>query len=231
MNKTQRKENPLLNVLLNIIIPVLILTKFSDPGELGPVYGLIVALIFPIGYGLREFIIERKTNILSFLGFASVLITGVIGLLKLNAEWIAIKEAAIPLIIGIAIIISMKTKYPLIKKLIFNDTFMNISTIHERLDQQGKREAFEKKLIKSSYWLALSFLFSAIMNFILAKIIVTSPAGTPEFNKELGTMTAYSFPVIAIPSTILLMIILWDLFKSLRNMTGLQFEEIIRSQS
>jgi hypothetical protein len=36
------------------------------------------------------------------LGFVSVLLTGGIGLLQLDPKWIAVKEAAVPAVIGLA---------------------------------------------------------------------------------------------------------------------------------
>ena len=68
---------------MNIVIPVIILVRFSGEDQLGPVNGLLVALAFPVGYGLYDFIVRRGFNPYSMLGFASVLLTGGIGLLKL----------------------------------------------------------------------------------------------------------------------------------------------------
>lgn len=226
-----KQESPLLNLLLNIIIPVVILTQFSGDEYLGAFWGLVIALVFPITYGTIDFLKQQKTNIFSLLGLISVLITGVIGLLELNAQWIAIKEAAIPFIIGTIVLVSIKTPYPLFKKLIFNDTFLRTDLVYERLDTEDKQKLFEKKIKTSSYWLSLSFFFSALLNFILAKMIVVSPSGTEAFNEEIGKMTAYSFPVIAVPSTIILMIILWDLFKFVRKLTDLNMEEIMRTNT
>ena len=134
--KKSRRENPLVSLALNIVIPVIILVRFSGEDELGPVNGLLLALAFPVGYGLYDliarggfdpvrlfralvrrkrpydFIHWRRFNPYSILGFVSVLLTGGIGLLKLPVEWLAIKEAAIPFIICAAVVISMRTPYP-----------------------------------------------------------------------------------------------------------------------
>ena len=70
---------------------------------MGPVYGLLVALAFPVGYGIYDFVVRRGFNFYSALGFVSILLTGGIGLLKLPVEWLAIKEAAVPFVIGVAL--------------------------------------------------------------------------------------------------------------------------------
>lgn len=75
--------------------------------------------------------------------------------------------------------------------------------------------------------LAASFLVSAILNFVLAKILIQSPSGTAEFNAELGKMTALSFPVIALPSTAIMLVALWYIFGKLKKLTNLEFDDLL----
>ncbi len=226
MNAPQKKESPLLNLIVNILIPTLILMKLSKEAYLGPFWGLVVALMFPIGYGLYDFIIRRKVNFFSILGFASILLTGIIGLLALDPFWIAVKEATVPLLIGLAVIVSLRTRYPLVKKLVYNDQLLNIANIEAKLAEKGNETRFEKRLVKASYWIAASFLVSAVLNYGLARYLIVSMPGTSEFNEELGQMQALSLPVIAVPSTLMLMGVLWWLVKSIQTLTDLPFEEV-----
>ena len=64
------------------------------------------------------------------------------------------------------------------------------------------------------------------MNYVLAKMIVTSETGTVAFNEELGKMTFLSYPMIAIPSMIMMFGIMFYVVKVIKNLTGLGFEEI-----
>ena len=100
------KPRPLIDLLVSIVLPSAILMKFSGDEHLGAVGALVLALAFPIGWGLYELIRFRVKNFIAALGLISVLLTGGIGLLQLDTEWLAIKEAAIPAILGIAVIIS-----------------------------------------------------------------------------------------------------------------------------
>ena len=220
-----KKENMLINILMNIVIPTLILTKLSSAQYLGPAWGLVVALAFPVIYGLKDFISNRKINFFSALGIFSVLLTGGIGILKLPTEYYAIKEAAIPGLIGLVVLISTKTRFPLVKTFIYNDTILNVEKIAVALKEHNKTEAFEKTLRIGSYLLAASFFLSSTLNYILAKMIVMSPAGTEAFNIEVGKMNAISFPVIAVPSMIIMVLSLMYIFRSIRLLTGLTFEE------
>ncbi len=64
------------------------------------------------------------------------------------------------------------------------------------------------------------------MNFILAKKIITSPAGSAEFNLELAKMTGLSYGVIAVPKLILTIMGLWWFVHQLKKLTGLALEEL-----
>ena len=65
------------------------------------------------------------------------------------------------------------------------------------------------------------------MNYVLAKWIVTSESGTTAFNEELGKMTLLSYPMIAIPSTIMMLGIFYFLWRSINKLTGLTLEDIL----
>lgn len=225
------KPRPFVDLLISILIPSLILMKLSGESNLGADGALILALAFPLGWGTFELIKYRKFNFIALLGLISVLLTGGIGLLKLDNQWLAIKEAAIPGLIGIAVLVSTRTRYPLIRTLLFNKNVLNVDKIHERLEQGGHTQHFETRLLTATYWLSGTFFFSSAMNYVLAKWIVISPSGSEAFNEELGRMNLLSYPMIAIPSMIMLMAIFYYLWRTIHGLTGLKLEEIMAAQS
>ena len=81
-----KPENLLVNLVCNVGVPTAILTWLSGARWLGPKWGLLVALAFPLGYGLHDFIVRRRWNFISIIGFASVLVSGGFGLLKLDSR-------------------------------------------------------------------------------------------------------------------------------------------------
>jgi hypothetical protein len=102
------RENLLLNLAFNVAIPSVLLSTMSKPERLGPVWGLVVALAFPIAYGIADFVRRRQANFISIIGFLSILLTGVFALIRLDRFWFAVKEAALPAIIGISVLASMR---------------------------------------------------------------------------------------------------------------------------
>ncbi|MCS0443412.1 VC0807 family protein [Vibrio diabolicus] len=225
-NTTAKKPNPLFEILFNVFIPSFILMKFSGDEHLGTAMALVVALLFPIIYGGMDLVRNKKFNFISALGFISVLLTGGIGLLELDTRWLALKEALIPGLIGLAVLGSTFTRYPLMQKLVLNDTVLNLALINQRLKENGKTDAFERCIMSSNYLFASTFAFSSAMNYFLATWIVTSPSGTAAFNEELGKMTLYSYPMIAIPSMLMMFGIFYYIWRQVRAMTSLETEQI-----
>ena len=224
------KPNPLTELLITLIIPSVILMKFSDPEQLGAVYALLLALAFPLAWGARDLLTRKKLNLFAALGLVSILLTGGIGLLQLDTQWLAIKEAAIPGLIGLAVAISAHTRYPLVRVLLYTPALMNVERIQRRLAERGNHAAFESRLRTATWMLAGSFLFSSVMNYFLATWIVVSPSGTPAFNEELGRLTLLSYPMIALPSTLILMIALYYLARSIRELTGLKLTDALNGK-
>jgi hypothetical protein len=225
-----KRENILVNLIFNIVVPSLILAKASTPDRLGPVWGLIIALLFPISYGMWDFVQRKQANFISILGFTNVLLTGTLGLMKADLKWFAIQEAATPTLIGLALWGSMYTSRPLIRQFLFNDQVMDVDKIYEALEERQKRPVFEKLLKSSTYLMIFSFALSAVLNFALAKWLLQSPPGSPELNAELGKMKALSWPVIALPSGAVGVWALWRLISGITKLTGLKFEEMLHAE-
>jgi len=223
----EHKPRPLIDLLVSIVIPSVILMKLSGDDKLGATWALVVALAFPIGWGLYELVSNKHRNYIALLGVVSVLLTGGIGLFKLDAQWLAIKEAAVPSIIGIGVLVAHKLGYPIIRKLLLNPSIFNVARIDEELHKRDNKPEFESRLDNANYLFAGTFVFSAIMNYVLAKWIVTSESGTTAFNEELGRMTLLSYPMIAIPSMIMMLCIFFLLWRTIKSLTGLTLEDIM----
>jgi len=226
--RKKQQHGVVVNLLFNIIIPTLILTKLSSELYLGPRYSIVIALAFPLAFGVYDFIKTRRANIFAVLGFISVLLTGGISLLELDAAYIAIKEASIPALIGIATLASLYTPYPLIKTFIFNDEIIDTDKVNAALNTHNSEAQFQATLRNATYMIAFSFFMSASLNYALAKILLISPPGSAEYSAELGKMTGLSFPVIALPCTLVMLGALFYLVKRIEKLTALTFEDIFR---
>jgi hypothetical protein len=222
------KPSPWLELAVTIAIPALVLMQLSSASRLGPVGALLLALAFPLAYGGWELLRQRKLNLMASIGVVSTLLTGGIGLLALDPQWLAVKEAAVPGAIGLAVLVSARTRWPLIRMLVYSPQLVDVARVDAQLAARGTTAAFETRLRNGTLLLAGTFFFSALMNYLLARWVVTSPAGTEAFNAELGRMTLLGYPIIVIPSLLMMAGVMYYLARGAHRLTGLELEQMLR---
>ena len=82
--KDAKKENTFLNLGFNLILPILLLNKgkqwfgsyLETYFENVAVGVLLLAIAFPVGYFIYDYVKRSKYNLFSILGLISVLLTG-----------------------------------------------------------------------------------------------------------------------------------------------------------
>ena len=234
----KKKENPIISIFFNLVIPVVILKNGNkllgfEQNFIGietSILVLIFALSFPLFYFLNDLRINTKVNFISILGFINVLLTGLIGILGekygISRSWFIIKEGIIPLIIGLLVLLSMKSKTPLVKELIYNPVLFNIKKINENFPENSNDD-FNKIFYHSTYLISASFLLSSIIQFFLASYIVTVDPGHSDFNNQVGTMTWVSYFVVMAPCMSMFGFALWKLIMGIKRITGLETNQIL----
>lgn len=253
-DKKTPQEHPLANILINVIIPVLVLSylskdpelqerlgKVAKPWHIGPLKALIIALILPFGYGVWHYIKTRKGNFFSALGLVSVLLSGGLtlylwnqnGTVKPNAGLLfGAKEALIPLILGIAILTSARSSNPLIRVFLYNDSIFDIPKIEKRVSELSAQSAYDRIILGATRLFAASFFVSSLMNLILAQwffIGFDSKAidALEKYNIIIARVTGWGFAVIGVPILFFLFFTLRSLLKGLENLTGLKDNELM----
>lgn len=220
--------SPLLSLIINVLVPSLILSKGGQYVALEPRNLLFLALTLPLVAGIYEFIRFKKTDFISIFGFISILLTGGLSLMQLTGFWFAVKEAAIPGLIGVFVIATAGSEKPIVHQLVYNEKLIDLPRVEQALSKGNNAVAFTSLMRSTTMILAGSFFLSAVLNFILASVVLKSPTGTPAFNEELGRLTALSYPVIALPSMAVMIFAVLRLVRELRKLTGLSFEEILK---
>ncbi len=243
-NANQKRESIWLNLGFNLVLPIQILRKGDDwlgeplAGRLGaPADGalvgsviLVIAIAFPIGYGLWDLRRRKRWNIISILGAVSALLTGGIGLIPgATAAMFAVKEAALPAILATVTVFTLKTKKPLVKLFLYNPDFLHVERVETALEERGTKEVFDALLVRCTWLIAGSFILSAFLNYILADIIVvTEPyENKTAFNEQVGAMMGWSFPIISIPCMVVTFFAFWQLVKGIKAHAGLGIEQVL----
>lgn len=234
------KENPLMNVLINVLIPVVALSALSKEGgkmwHIGPLWGMIVAVAFPVVYGIWDLITRKKVNFFSIVGIIGVLLTGGItlyvwnddGTVKPNAAFFfAIKEATIPTVFGILILGSHYTGKPLMRLFLYSPELFDVGRIEKAVAKRNENGNYQKALFRTTCIMAASFFVSACLNYGLAMHFLKGAEHSRiAYNEAIAKLTGWGYLVIGVPCMVIWFIAGWLLVKRLKALSGLEFEDM-----
>lgn len=224
----QPPPNPFLEIALTIILPSLVLDQLSKPERLGPLWALVLSLLFPIGFGIWCFAQKKGWNLFSILGFVTILITGSLGLLKLPAFWFAVKESTIPIIIGLAFPLSHRFGKPLINAMILQPHVINVEALQGAITTPEKRTDYNQAVFRASCGMGVGMLGSSVANFFLAMYLLggKEPA-TEAFMKGIAKLNWMGMIVIGVPMMVVMLFVFLRLLKQLQRITGLERDDLM----
>lgn len=221
--------NPLFEIALTIVLPSLVLDKLSKPEMLGPFGALVVSLLFPLGFGVWCWYKKTGWNVFSILGLATILLSGGLGLLKLPAVWVAVKETAMPLIIALAFPLSHRFGKPLIQAMLMQPHIMNVNTLQAKAaSSPWIKEQLDRSTFKASLGMGGGMVLSSIANFFLALYLLNGKEpGSEAFVKALGTLNWAGTVVIGLPLVVIMMVVFMWLLNRIQRITGLERDDLL----
>ena len=245
----QKQDNPLTDIIVNVILPVLILSHCSKGGDkawhLGPYVAMGLAVAIPLCYGIWHFIQYRKMNTFSAVGVGNVLLTGVITIYLFSNNdpetrkhaplLFGIKEAIQPLILGSLFLLTHKSATPLFNAFVYNENIFDHGRINKKVKINDKESELGNLLWTSTLLFFGSFCLSAVMNlgldfYFLHDLDPTASDWKELYNKDVGRITGWGFLVIGVPLLVVGGFILARMIKGLKSLTGLETEKILQAR-
>lgn len=228
MSTPSKPANPLADLLLTIVLPSVALEYLSKAERLGPFWALVVAALLPLGFGVYCYVTRSGLNFFSVLGLIAVLLTGGLGLLQLDAFWFAVKEASIPVFLGLAFPLSHRWGRPLIESILLTPQLINRPLIERTLATPQQRASFAALLLRASWGMGCAMFFSATANFFLAlHLIGGKTPGSEAYVKAIGTLNWAGFLIIGLPMMgAMFMLLMWFL-RALQKLTGLERDDLM----
>lgn len=250
MSAKAKEESPLTNIIINVLLPVMVLSYMSKdaglvdepkPWHLGPHKALLIAIIIPLIYGIYHFIKTKKFNLFSAIGLFSVLLTGGVTLYLWNPDgtvkpdaalWFGMKESIQPLILGGVVLASHWTKGPLFKEFIYNDALFDVSRVEKKVAESSLKEEYSGLVLRNTLIFCASFVVSAVLNMFLAHHFLGALDFTAEnaqelYNQGVAKITGWGFVVIGLPLMVIAGFIIFKHSKDLQKLTGLGKEEVL----
>lgn len=237
----------LLNVFLSVLAPVLVLDHCSttgpEPWQLGTTPAMCLALSLPLGFGVWTFVQSRKVEPLTLFGLLGTILTGVVTIYANTGGgeairpdtpwWYAAKEAVIPLLLCGAVMVTARRQDSLLRLLLYSDSIFDITSIEKAVAEKAQQEHYNALLWRSSLFLGLSLVVSAVGNFILSLCfllpVLDQPAAQQalEYNYAVSSMTWWGYLVIGVPLLLTLIGVLRHLISQLEALTGLDRDRLM----
>lgn len=206
-----------------VLIPTVVL--MFGPDWLGPTGALIVALLFPFGFAIGSMVKEGRPSTLSVVALTSVVLTGGLGLLALDPKWFAVKEALVPMVLGLAFAGSAWTRFAVVRVAL--DRILDPERTRAALDATGGHPAFERAIHRATIESGLVLVASAPLSFALAAWLVRAPSGTVAFARELGRYNLVSFPLVSVPVLLASGWVMWRAWTAIEAAAGVPPEDLL----
>ncbi len=227
-NRPAPKKNSNLvwvQMLVLFVIPIVILTRFSGPEQLGKTGALLAALAFPVAFELYNLSKRRKPSLASLLAIGGIMVTGVIGLLELSESWLAARRAIPYLAVSGALLVSILIKRPLVNVLL--PQVFDMDKILAVVRKKRLEAELEQGITRTGYLLCGFFVLLAIANYILTLVVMGGPA---EFNQDYARLRVVSLVAVSVPMLIGITAIVYYLIHMIERLTGLDFEDILKKK-
>ncbi len=214
-------------LVFGFVIPTVVLLYFSDDSRLGPLWGMVVALAFPLALELYSLSTRRKVSYLSIAAIVGILLIGAISVLGLNEQWLAVRRAAIYIVGAVAIAGLLRFRYDLIEKGLA--TMLDMDAIRNAIQKDA--DAKYRRLVTwtvSGY--ALLLLILGVWTYVLTIVFISAPTNSSEFNAQYAELRLLSLAVVSVPLLIGATGLLMNLLIKLERMTGLSLEQLMKKK-
>ena len=226
-SKKQSPRQLFVQLALNFVLPILVLTRFSTPSTLGPTNALLLALAFPVIYELYNIYRTKKLSWLSVIAIGGIAVTGGLGLLHVSPGWLAARRSIPYVFMSLVILISQRINRPLAEIALKRVFDMNIVQVCAK--KKGTAKKLTKSLTNISYYTSFLFGLIGLTSYLLSRLVVVSPAGAPAFNQEYARLRLLSLPFITLPLLLGFIAIIWYLLHKIEKLTGLDSDDYTRS--
>lgn len=201
-----------LDFLFGLIIPIIILSRFSD--QLGNITAYVVSALVPVAWVVIDllFITKRFNFITTFLGLNAV-VRGVLAFWFVDGVAYAFKDSVASLLWVVIFGASLVFGRPLIG-----------AFITQAFDPRtGKQESslkglFDEIRVRRALWLGTAAIVvvsavTTVANFFLNLWVVTATFGTEAFNLQVARANAIARFAIAIPEALALVVVMGIVLK------------------
>jgi intracellular septation protein A len=228
MAQSKTPGTSFVEIIVSFVIPTIILLRFSSESQLGPAKAMLLALAFPVALELYRLSKRQKPSVLSMIAIGGILVTGVISLLGLNENWLALRRSLVYFVIAAALLISILIKRPLLDMALPH--IIDMDTIVAAARKKSALPALKKHLRRTTYMIIVLLVAIGIASYVLTLIVITAPTNTAEFNNEYVRLRVIGLPAITLPLLAGIFGILLYFVSKIEKLTGLDASTLFKKK-
>lgn len=205
-----------------VVWPTIVLTfggRYLPPSAV-----LVAGLTPPVLLAVAGVVREGRPSVLSVIALVSVLVTGGVGLLQLDARWFALKEMLVPTAVGGLLIASARTRYALVGA-VFGQLF-DPERLGAALSNSGQQARYDRAVAQATARMGAVTAASGPVSAAYALWSIRSQTGTEAFTAELGSYTGWSFVLINLPVLALTVWVLRAALEEVEGAAGVPLDEL-----
>jgi hypothetical protein len=205
---------------MGAVIPIVILSRFSGPEQLGAVTAYLVAALVPVGWVFVDlFFVTKKFNfITSYVGFSSI-VGGLLAFWFVDGLLFAIKDTVGLFLRALIFGGSVLFAQPILKYFFIQALNPNTPTKQQALDSLFDERGVRRSFAQATWIVVIETIIAAAINFYLNMRIVVAPFGGEVFNQQVAQVNAITRVALSLPSILAFMIAMWIMYRAVyRNL-------------
>ena len=220
--------SPNMQLAVGFVIPTVILLFFSSDSRLGPLWAMVLALVFPFTLELYSLSVRRKPSYISIFAILGILMVGAISLLGLSKEWLAIRRSIVYVVAALGLFLALYFKPGFVNRALTH--VMDMDTVHAAAEKKGTTRSLARYINRTSYIFALLLLLIGVASYGVTMIFITAPTGSSEFNAQYAELRVLSLLYVSLPFLLGATALLVYLVSKIEKLTGIDTEELLKKK-
>ena len=214
-----------MDVLFTFVLPYALLNPrpFHLPDlsqHLGAYGAYVAAGLLPTVYIVWDTFRHKVLNPFALFLLGGALSGAVVSFFKLDGVAFALKDALHSALLVLICLLSLALRRPLFEFLFFGVVAPETPERSKLLSAALKQPDVRNALAAATWMVALKALLLGLGSYLVAIRIVTLPFGTPEFNAQVATAHAITFPLAIVLDAVFYLGAAWMTLQATRRLTG-----------
>lgn len=211
------------DILFTFVLPYALLSPHSlrlPALPLSPYWAYALSGVLPSVYLALDAWRRGSLNPFGVFLLAGSISNALVSFLRLEGVYFALKDASHSLLLIVACGVSIALRRPLFEFLFYGLLAPETAPQQAQLKAALARPDIRRALSWATACVALKALLLAVISYAVARLVVVSAFGAPDFNAQVARAHALTFPFFLLLDALFYGLALWLTVRAMRRLTG-----------